>query len=66
MQFHLPSLFSPFQILPPLVPAIFLEFQYFIGNQYWITTDRNSNFIEWDILTSTTARAVINKLKPRK
>ena len=29
-----------------------------------ITTDRYSNFFELDILTSTTARAVINKLKP--
>jgi len=29
-----------------------------------ITTDCYSNFFELDILTSTTARAVINKLKP--
>jgi hypothetical protein len=29
-----------------------------------VTTDRYSNFFELDILTSTTARAVINKLKP--
>jgi len=29
-----------------------------------ITADRYSNFFELDILTSTTARAVINKLKP--
>ena len=34
------------------------------GTQYLITTDRYSNFFELDILTSTTARAVINKLKP--
>ena len=36
----------------------------FSGTQYLITTDRYSNFFELDILTSTTARAVINKLKP--
>ena len=29
-----------------------------------VTTDRYSNFFELDILTSTTARAVIDKLKP--
>jgi len=34
------------------------------GTQYLITTDRYCNFFELDILTSTTARAVINKLKP--
>ena len=36
----------------------------FNGTQYLVTTDRYSNFFELDILTSTTARAVINKLKP--
>ena len=36
----------------------------FNGTQYLITTDRYSNFFELDILTSMTARAVINKLKP--
>ena len=36
----------------------------FNGTQNFITTDRYSNFFELDILTSTTARAVINKLKP--
>ena len=34
------------------------------GTHYVITTDRYSNLFELDILTSTTARAVINKLKP--
>ena len=36
----------------------------FNGTRYLITTDRYSNFFELDILTSTTARAVINKRKP--
>jgi len=34
------------------------------GTQYFITTDRYSNSFELNVLTSTTARAVINKLKP--
>ena len=36
----------------------------FNGTQFLITTDRYSNVFELDILTSTTTRAVINKLKP--
>ncbi|PFX34507.1 Uncharacterized protein K02A2.6 [Stylophora pistillata] len=36
----------------------------FKGTQYLITTDRYSNFFEFDILTSTTARSVNDKLKP--
>ncbi|PFX33745.1 Uncharacterized protein K02A2.6 [Stylophora pistillata] len=36
----------------------------FKGTQYLITTDRYSNFFELDILTSTTARSVFDKLKP--
>ncbi|XP_022806614.1 uncharacterized protein K02A2.6-like [Stylophora pistillata] len=36
----------------------------FNGTQYLITTDCYSNFFELDILTSTTARSVIDKLKP--
>ena len=33
------------------------------GTDYLVTTDRYSNFFEVDILKSTTARGVINKLK---
>ena len=36
----------------------------FNGTQYLITTDHYSNFFKLDILTPTSTRAVINKLKP--